>query len=337
MARKYLLTLVLILCSVCIPLVAQERGSLWQSHTDAGREAMSKRQYEEARIHFEQALKEAEYLGARDDRLVLSIDNLARSQHFLKKYVEAEALYLRALGVQEARYGLEHESIATRLIDLAGFYYSQPERKAEAEPLMIRAIKIQEKSFGPDSQQLSFTLIQLGYWYGLSGRDSDAEPLLLRALSIQQKVYGKEAPVLNTGLTYLAAIRMRQQRYDDVEALYRQVQDVLEKSIVSKEPKPSPGPLILSKDEERLQNARGYAARLKNLTSFYIGQQRYDEAEAQYQHALKILEQEFGVNHFTVGMVLESYATLLRRINRVDDAEKMEARVKMIKEATIKN
>ena len=337
MARKNVLMLIMISCSICVPVVAQERGSLWQTHTNAGREAMSKRQYEEARIHFEQALKEAEYLGAQDHRLVLSIDNLARSRHLQKKYVEAEALYLRALVLQEARYGLEHESIATRLIDLAELYYSQPERKAEAEPLMIRAIKIQEKSFGPDSPQLSATLLQLGYWCGLSGRDSDAEPLLLRALSIQQKVYGKEAPILNTGLTYLAAVRMRQQRYDEVEALYRQVQDVLEKSIVSKELKMSPGPLILSEDDERLQSARGYAARLRNLTSFYIAQRRYDEAEAQYQHALKILEQEFGLNHFTVGMVLESYATLLRRINRVDDAEKIEARVKTIKAATIKN
>jgi tetratricopeptide (TPR) repeat protein len=337
MARKTILMLFSIFCSISIPVVAQERGSLWQTHTNSGQEAMSKRQYEEAEIHFQQALKEAEYFGTLDDRLVLSIDNLARSRHLQKKYAEAESLYLRALGIQEARYGPEHQSIATRLIHLAQFYYSQPERKAEVEPLMIRAIKIQERYLGPDSPQLSFTLIQLGYWYGLSGKDSDAEPLLLRALSIQQKVYGRDAPILNTGLTYLAAVRMRQQRYDEVEALYRQVQDVLEKSIVSKEIKMSQGPLVLSKDEERLQNARGYAARLKNLTSFYIAQRRYDEAEAQYQHALKTLEQEFGVNHFTVGMVLESYATLLKRINRVDDAEKIEARAKTIKEATIKN
>jgi tetratricopeptide (TPR) repeat protein len=326
--------LILILCAICIPVVAQERGSLWQTHTNAGQEAMSKRQYEEARIHFEQALKEAERLGTQDHRLVLSLDNLARSQHFLKKYVEAEALYIRALRLQESRYGLEHEYIATRLIDLAGLYYSQPERKADAEPLMVRAIKIQEKSLGPDSPQLSFTLIQLGYWYGLSGRDSDAEPLLLRALSIQQKVYGKETPILNTGLTYLAAVRMRQRRYDEAEALYEKVQELLEKSILSKEP--SLGPSVLSKDEERLQNARGYAARLENLTGFYVAHGRYDEAETQYQHALNILEKEFGPNHLTVGMVLGSYATLLRRINRIDEAEKLEARQRIIKEATIK-
>jgi tetratricopeptide (TPR) repeat protein len=337
MASKTVLMLIPIFCSICIPIAAQERGSLWQTHTKAGQEAMGKRQYDQAENHFQEAFKEAESFGAQDYRFSYSIDNLARSLHFQKKYFEAEALYLRALGMQEAKYGPEHESIASRLIGLAEFYYSQPERKAEAETLMIRAIKIQEKALGQDSPELSFTLIQLGYWYGLSQKDSDAEPLLLRALSIQQKVYGKDSPILNTGLTYLAAVRMRQRRYDEVEALYRQVQEVLEKSLVSKEIKSSPRSSNLSEDEERLQNARGYAARLKNLTSFYIVQRRYMEAEAQYQHALKILEQEFGLTHFTVGMVLESYATLLRRINRVDDAEKIEARVKIIKESTSKN
>lgn len=337
MARKTVLLLIPIFCSICILIAAQVRSSLWQTHTKAGQEAMGKRQYQEAENHFQEALKEAESFGEQDYRLSYSIENLARSLHFQKKYSEADALYLRVLALTEAKYGPEHESIATRLISLAEFYHSHPERKAEAERLMIRAIKIQEKVLGQDSSELSFTLIQLGYWYVLSQNDSDAEPLLLRALSIQQKVYGKDSPILNTGLTYLAPIRMRQQKYDEVEALYRQVQEVLEKSITSKEINTSPRPSALSIDEERLQNARGYAARLRNLTGFYIAQRRYDEAEAQYQHALKILEQEFGLNHFTVGMVLESYATLLRRINRVPDAEKIETRVKIIKEAPIKN
>lgn len=103
---------------------------------------------------------------------------------------------------------------------------------------------------------------------------------------------------------------------------------------MSKGTKTSTGPVAISKDEERLQNARGYAARLRNLTGFYIAQRRYDEAEAQYQHALKVLEQEFGPSHFSVGMVLESYTTLLRRTNRLAEAEKMEASVKAIKETT---
>jgi tetratricopeptide (TPR) repeat protein len=333
MSRKIVWMLIPIICSICIPVAAQERNSLWQTHMKAGQEAMGRRQFDQAENHFQSALKEAEYFGEQDYRLSYSIDILARTLHFQKKYVEAEALYLRAMALMEAKYGPEHESIASRLISLAEFYYSQPERKAEAEPMMLRAITIQEKG----SSELSFTLTQLGYWYGLSGRDSEAEPLLLRALSIQQKTYGKEAPVLNTVLTYLAAVRKRQGRYAEAETLYQQVQEVLEKSLLSKEIKASPRSSPLPKDEEKLQNARGYAARLMNLTDFYIAQRRYDEAEAQYQHALKILEQEFGSNHFTVGLVLESYARLLRRIKRFDDAEKIEARVKIIKEATVKN
>ena len=337
MIKKPVLIFIATFCLICLSVTAQERNSPWQTYMNAGREAMNKRQYPEAESHFEAALKEAESFEAQDYRLVFSIDNLAHSLRYQQKYLEAEKLYLRALAVQEARLGLEDKSVATRLVSLAEFYYGQPERKAEAEPLMIRALKIQEKALGQESPELSFTLIQLGYWYGLAGRDADAEPLLLRALSIQQTVYGKEAPILNTGLTYLAAVRMRQQKYDEVEALYKRVQEVLEKALVNKETKAYPSPSELPKAESRLQNAQGYAARLNNLTSFYFAQRRYEEAEAQYQHALNILEQEFGQNHFTIGMVLESYARLLRRINRIDDAEKIETRIKIIKEATSKN
>jgi tetratricopeptide (TPR) repeat protein len=333
MTRKPVLMLIPIFCLVCISVAAQQRNSPWQTYMDAGQEAMNKSQFEEAESHFEAALKEAESFEAQDYRLVFTLDNLARSLVYQKKYVDAEKLYLRALELQETKYGKEHASIASRLINLAEFYYYQPDRKAEAEPLMIRAIKIQEKALGPDNPELSSTLIQLGYWQGLVGKDSEAELLLLRGLSIEQKLYGKESPILNTVLTYLAAVRRRQQKYDEAERLYKQVQEVLEKAIVDKETNWPIFPPHLSKAEYRLQNARSYAARLNNLTSFYFVQRRYAEAEAQYYHALNILEQEFGPTHFTIAMVLESYARLLRRINRIDDAEKIETRVKMIREA----
>lgn len=90
MSRKTVLVLIPILCSICITTAAQERSSLWKIHTDAGQEAMKKRQYEEAERHFEQALREAEYIAVQDHRLILSIDNLALSRHFQKKYVEAK-------------------------------------------------------------------------------------------------------------------------------------------------------------------------------------------------------------------------------------------------------
>lgn len=332
MTGKPRLGFILILCLASISLAGQERNSLWQKCTDAGAEALNKRQYEIAEKQFELAIKEAENFGPQDYRLILSIDNLARVYCAQNKHAEAEPLYLRALGLLEAKYGPEHTSIASRLIALSEFYYYQPERRTEVEPLMTRALMIQEKLLGADSPELAFTLIQLGYWHGLSKKDSEAESLLTRALAIQQKVYGKESPILNTVLTYLAAVRTRQHRLDDAEALYRQVQDVLEKAIINKEIEAPAGPF--SKEEMRLQTARAYAARLRNLTSFYMARQRYEEAEEQYQHALKLLEQEFGPDHSTVGMVLESYAILLRQTNRAAEAEKVETRARMIKQSS---
>lgn len=331
MTTKSHLWLALAFFFISLPVAVQGQGASWSTHTDAGTEALKQRRYEEAERQFEEALKQAENFDPRDPRLLTSIDYLATAYLLQKKYAEAEALYRRALSLQEAVYGPEHLVVADRLMRLSDLY-SQPERGSEAEPLLLRALEIKEKNLGADNPSVAFTLINLAYRYGLSGRDAEAEPLNRRGLAILEKTYGTDASILNAGLTYLAAIRLRQGRYDEAEALYRRVQEILEKSFVTKEIGLPESSRSSAKDAGKLQNARLYAARLNNLTGFLMRQRRDDEAEAQYRHALKVIEQEFGPSHLTVGMVLERYATLLRRIGREGEAVRMEERVKSIKE-----
>ena len=327
MDTRPLIALLLLTSLVSVALAGQEKGSIWQERTEAGEEARKKRQYDEAAKQFELALREAESFGPRDQRLFQSLHNLATVYQLQRRYADAELLRVRSLTLQEGLYGPEHKAVAASLIELSELYYSQSERRSEAEQLLIRALGIQEKSHGPDSREVSFTLITLAYRQGLAGRDLEAEPLLLRALSIQEKIFGKQAPNLETVLIYLAAVRLRQNKPDEAEAFYRRVQSVLELALTRKTSgEESPNSL-----RARELAARSYAARLKNLTWFYGTQQRYSDAEAQYTHALKVLEQEFAPDHFSVAMVLEPYAILLRRLKRVEEAEKLEARAKAIK------
>ena len=63
----------------------------------------------------------------------------------------------------------------------------------------------------------------------------------------------------------------------------------------------------------------------------YSNQERYEQAEAFYQRALKIREHVLGSEHPDVALVLEKYADLLRTTNRENEALELEARAKAIR------
>jgi len=50
-----------------------------------------------------------------------------------------------------------------------------------------------------------------------------------------------------------------------------------------------------------------------------------------YKSSLAIEEKALGANHPNVATILENYADLLRKTNRVSQAEKLEARAKAIR------
>ena len=71
-------------------------------------------------------------------RLTVLAEASRRDQH----YAEAEALYKRALQLQERALGPEHVAVASTLTELAELYASQ-QLYAKAKPLYNRAFQIQ--------------------------------------------------------------------------------------------------------------------------------------------------------------------------------------------------
>jgi tetratricopeptide (TPR) repeat protein len=70
----------------------------------------------------------------------------------LGDYSPAEALFRRALAIDEKTMGPDHPdhpTAATDLNNLAWLYYVQG-KYGEAEPLLKRALAIDEKTLGPD-------------------------------------------------------------------------------------------------------------------------------------------------------------------------------------------
>ncbi len=70
---------------------------------------------------------------------------------------------------------------------------------------------------------------------------------------------------------------------------------------------------------------------LSNLARLYQAQGHYAKAEPLYKRSLAIMEKALGPEHPDVAQSLENYAALLRQTGRIDEAEKMEARAKLIR------
>ena len=70
---------------------------------------------------------------------------------------------------------------------------------------------------------------------------------------------------------------------------------------------------------------------LNTLAALYGAQGRHDDAESLYQRALAIYEMALGPDHPQTAKTLENYAALLRNARRATEAEKLEARAKVIR------
>ena len=70
---------------------------------------------------------------------------------------------------------------------------------------------------------------------------------------------------------------------------------------------------------------------LNNLAELYREQGDYAKAEPLYKKALAIREKALGPTHPTLAQGLENYAGLLRKLNRIPEAEKLETRAKAIR------
>ena len=121
-----------------------------------------------------------------DTGLLLSVGRL---MHNLARFTEAEALYCRALEIQEARNGPNHPEIATTLDHMAESLRKQWKTN-DAIPLSRRALLIKESAYGTDHPEVAKSLLVFANSLFDHGIYSESKPLYSRALSINEKAYG---------------------------------------------------------------------------------------------------------------------------------------------------
>jgi CHAT domain-containing protein/tetratricopeptide (TPR) repeat protein len=226
-------------------------------------------------------------------------------------YVEAEALYKRALTINEKIRGVGNENVAEVLDDL-GILCRLQGRYGEAEPLYRRALEIRERIFGPEHEHVAKSLNCLGSLFWYQAKYAEAESFFQRALAIREKVFGPEHIDVAVSLYNISFIFESQGKYSQAESALRRALAIV----------------------ERIQGA-GHTmltALLNRLATLYKSLGRYADAELLYRQVLEIREEKLGPEHPDVAEVLYNLANLYRCLGKYSEAEPLYQRALEIRQ-----
>ncbi len=164
----------------------------WKKLVEEGNASYERGKIPEAEVKFLAALEEAEKFGEDDQRLALSLNNLAAMYHEQGKYTMAEPLYLRALDIRKLVHGEKHADIALNHHNLA-VLYSARRMYPVAEKHYKLALEMKEELFGIDAPELLNTLQYYAQLMKVQNRPVDRQLIEGRMKSIAAKNVSAES------------------------------------------------------------------------------------------------------------------------------------------------
>lgn len=184
-------------------------------------------QFEDAERAFEEALRLKEQsLGGKHRELASILNNLADLKYLLEKHDQTEALYRRALDInQRDQWNLE---VARALNGLA-LVHNDAGEYVEAENHLLRAVEVHEKGQRRNSAYLATVLTNLGILYTNLGRYNEAEPQFVRAQYIQDTELRADHPDVAVRLHATAALFQSTGRLPEAIELASEAESIRDK------------------------------------------------------------------------------------------------------------
>jgi tetratricopeptide (TPR) repeat protein len=253
--------------------------------------------------------------GPEHIELATTLNNLALLYWDSDRGEEAEKTHRKALAIREQALGPDHTDVAQSLSNLAECLRSQ-KRQAEALPLLERAFLIEERAFGPSHHSLATTLTNLGSLYCELGQPQKGEETLRRALVIREQKYGRGHEEVLDVIEKLADCAQARGDFEEAERLHR---DGVQRA-----------------ERYRGPETLDAAFALTGLVRLLVLLGRVAEAEPLSARALAIWESVLDPNHPAVARALRRYASVLRLMERADDAAIVESRADAIDAALAK-
>ena len=173
----------------------------------------------------------------------------------------------------------------------------------------IKAIKAESKR---DQRFLarSYTDLALVLYY--QHRYAEADPLATWAMSVREKHAEQSPTYLFRSYYTLGLIRAAERHYPDAEILFQRALTIQSTALGESHPF-----LVETYD---------------NLADVYCEQRKFAKAEPLYKNAISILEQINPDESVGLAVISRHFATMLRRVDRDEEAQALEDRAKTIRE-----
>jgi len=196
---------------------------------------MNQARYAAAEEFLQRALAIYERGDPKDSGLSLTINSLANDYDLQGRSDEAEALYKRALAIQEATLGADHPYVALTLGNIAIVYRNQG-RYQDAERLHKRALAIREKTYSASHPDVAVSLMNVGAVYMSQSKYAEAEKQFNRALAIRERALGKNHPDLVGVIQNLGNAYQNQGKNADAERALKRALALGEQTLGANDP-----------------------------------------------------------------------------------------------------
>ncbi|MBA3859897.1 MAG: hypothetical protein C0507_23555 [Cyanobacteria bacterium PR.3.49] len=202
----------------------------WNMQMWMGQQAYERGQYSDAQQKFKKALIDLEQLMVNDERLTMTLNNLALCFCAQGKHKEADPLYQRALSIDQTSGSAGKLSLAEDFNNIATHYRKQG-LNAQAEPLYQKALKIWEEELGEKSAEVAGCLNNLGVLYCEQNKCQDAIELYKKALSIRGSKFGRKSKEYGGTLANLATAYCNLNKCEEADPLFEEGIRILEYTV----------------------------------------------------------------------------------------------------------
>jgi tetratricopeptide (TPR) repeat protein len=170
----------------------------------AGANALTQRNWEEAVGSYKRAVELAEKIQPRDGRLPIALGELGRITMGLQQFSEADAYFQRQMKATEELYGAQSPMMSDPLQNLGMEAFAQHD--PSAEKFFARAIDLNVKAYGENSAGVSNSLRMMAGLFAFQHDFAKSESILLRAVKIDETIYGHDGPNALLNVTALCSV-----------------------------------------------------------------------------------------------------------------------------------
>lgn len=191
----------------------------WKMQMWLGQESFKRCQFAVAEQKFKKALSDLDSRHISDERLAITLNNLALCYCAQGKHDKSDPLYQRALSVDEGTGSENALALADDFHNIATHYRKQGMHE-RAEPLYRKALKIWQEKLGDQSEEMGRGLSSLGVLLCEMGNCEAAIDCFKKSLAIKGAIFGSKSPDYAATLVNLAATYCGLNRCEEADPLF---------------------------------------------------------------------------------------------------------------------